>query len=147
MKGCKTCKDWLGVVVTDHDDLSCVLRASAYCVKCCNYGHIPTECDVQIQWDRPETLEELIPADLRLRWGIITKTMIKHVSLKNPISLDTAEAEIIDGNTIEMSLNDKKIRDFMRINKIQTTHKRNDNINRIRSWAVQKGMKIRFTQD
>ena len=145
---CKTCQSWLGLT-RFHDE--CPVRASAWCSQCGCYGHRPSECGEEIMWTRPASLEELIPSDVRGRWGIQTQTKIEW-SLP---TLDDSEREIAEINTIEIRYQedqgkgnrlDGRLREFMKLNKIHTTHKMEDNIKTLRSWAIQQGKKIRLVQ-
>ena len=137
---------------------ACPVRASYFCNSCHNYGHLPSECsDTPITWYRPRTLEELIPADLRERFDIDTETPI--VRWLRP-TLEDADREIPENNAIEIRYResrkgetvgkegkDRRIRDFMIANKIKTEHAMNDNIQRLREWAVSQGKKIVFIQE
>ncbi len=102
---------------------------------------------------RPETLEELIPADVRARWGIKTRTLI-HYPAATEITLEDAEREIGDGCIIEIrhgtTLNlDAALRTFMKAQrpKIETVHKKEGNLLKLRLWAVAQGKKIRVIQE
>lgn len=145
MTCCDTCKSWLGLIRSHAGE--CPVRASAWCSQCGCYGHRPSECDAGITWARPRTLEELIPADVRERWDIDTETAI--VWLKP--SLEDAEREIAESNTVEIRYRDgrmdNKIREFMKANKIVTVHKMDGNIQKLRAWAVSQGKKLRLVQE
>lgn len=97
--------------------------------------------------ERPRTLEELIPADVRERWDIDTATPI--VWLKP--SLADCEREIADTNTIEIRYRegkqDSRIREVMRGLKVPTVHKMEGNLQKLRAWAVQNGKKVRLIQE
>jgi len=146
---CKTCLSWLGRTVVHSE---CPVRASAWCSQCGCNGHRPSECTESIPWTRPATLEELIPVDVRERWGLKTETKI----LWTEPELEDAEREIADINAIEIRYRedqgkslrlDSRLREFMKLNKVHTTHKMDDNILTLRDWAVQQGKKIRFIQE
>ena len=98
-------------------------------------------------WDRPRTLEELIPVDVRERYDIDTET---HILWTKPTLYD-AEREIAEGNTIEIRYRDgqkdSKIREYMKQNKIVTVHKMDGNIQKLRTWAVSQGKKVRLVQE
>ncbi len=98
-------------------------------------------------WDRPRTLEELIPVDVRERYDIDTETMIQWTK---PTMYD-AEREIAEINTIEIRFRegqkDSKIREYMKQNKIVTVHKMDGNIQKLRAWAVSHGKKVRLVQE
>jgi hypothetical protein len=148
---CATCKAWLGLsrVHTDKElsDGVCPVRASTWCSQCGCYGHRSSECSEEMMWDRPRTLEELIPVDVRERYDIDTETMIQWTK---PTMYD-AEREIAEINTIEIRFRegqkDSKIREYMKQNKIVTVHKMDGNIQKLRAWAVSHGKKVRLVQE
>jgi len=145
---CKTCLSWLGRTVVHAE---CPVRASAWCSQCGCNGHRPSECTEHIPWTRPSTLEELIPADVKKRWNLKTATRIQW----SEPELEDAEREIADINVIEIRYHvegksnrlDARLREFMKLNKVQTTHKMDDNIMTLREWAVYQGKKIRLIQE
>lgn len=143
---CITCKATLGMMRT-HDDGVCPVRASLWCSQCGCHGHRPAECEEIVHVTRPRTLEELIPADLRERYEISTDTPI----VWHWPTLEQAEAEIADTNTIEVRYRDgkrdAKIREVMRHYKVPTVHKMDGNIQKLRSWAVSQGKKVRLIQE
>jgi|GEM_PF-6490926 len=61
------------------------------------------------------------------------------------------ESEIAEINTIEIRVSqgtrDKRIRDYMRREKIDTVHKMEDNIRILREWATARGKKVRIIQE
>ena len=136
---CQTCLSWLGLTTSHNGE--CPVRASAWCSQCGCYGHRGVDCSTDIAWTRPTTLEELIPEDVRIRWNITTSTRILWSS-PNSLSLDEKEREISDANSIRIQYDDRKIRDFMKANKIHTTHKKQCNLRELREWAVRQGKKI-----
>jgi hypothetical protein len=132
------------------------VRAGAYCTHCSCMGHIATECDDgRLMVDRPATLEELIPEELRERWGIDTRTEIAWPAKTALIDLET---QIADLNTIEIrylagagreSGLDARLRRFMKENRIvnasgHTEHATKANMQKLREWAVAQGKKVRF---
>ncbi len=134
---CQTCQSWLGLTTTHEGE--CPVRASAWCTQCGCYGHRSIDCSTDITWTRPATLEELIPEDIRMRWNITTSTRI---NWPTTLTLDDKEREISDANSIRIQYDDRKIRDFMKANKIHTTHKKQCNLRELREWAVRQGKKI-----
>ena len=94
---------------------------------------------------RPATLEELIPIDVRERWGITTKTLIQWPSDTQPSVIDR---EISDKNAIEIRYTegkqDARVREVMRSLKIPTVHKMEGNIQRLRDWALRQGKIVRL---
>jgi rRNA-processing protein FCF1 len=99
--------------------------------------------------DRPAYLEELIPADVRERWGIETRTQMLYDS-EEP-SLSDCEREIADINTIEIRYaagsQDARIREKMRHLGIPTVHKMEGNLQRLQKWCVANGKKVRLVQE
>jgi len=131
---------------------ACPVRASLWCSQCSCYGHGPSECDEAKHVWRPRTLEELIPADVRERWDIDTETpIIWHAPTCRPLTVEDAEREIADTNTIEIRFRegkqDNRIRETMRQLKIPTVHKMDGNILKLRTWAVAHGKKVRLVQE
>lgn len=160
MVECSTCRAWLKVSRL-HADSHCPLRTSAWCSRCSCYGHLPSECDTtQIcMVDRPQTLEELVPEEVRLRWNIKTVTPIAW-SPPLDTSLVTRETEIAASNSLYIIYSskggwkngmDSQIRKFMKANGLanssgHTKHAMNDNIKKLREWAVSQGKKIVFQE-
>jgi hypothetical protein len=144
---CKVCASVLGTQVT-HDGVEvCPVQATYTCTQCGGQGHLASSCRITTHVRRPRTLEELIPSDVRARWGITTQTPI----VWSRPSVSTMEREVDDENTIEIrhqgNNRDAKIREVMKQNKVRTAHSMEDNITRLRSWAVTHGKKIRIIQE
>ena len=97
--------------------------------------------------ERPRCLEDLIPVEIRERWGIRTQTAIVWPTT----TLEIAEREIAESNTIEVvyreGRQDNRIREVMRSLKIPTVHKMEGNIQKLRAWAVANGKKVRLSQE
>ena len=141
-------------ITRSHTD--CPVLASIWCSQCSSYGHLPSDCkEVTHVW-RPKTLEELIPEDVRARWGITTQTPIMW---PKPLTVDVAEREIAEFNTISVRNKDSAIRDLMKQLNIQTVHSMNwtaakpgkpskpGNIQLLRDWAIAHGKKLRLVQE
>ena len=146
-----TCKNMMGLTRT-HADGVCPVRASFWCSQCGCHGHRPAECDEARHVWRPRSLEELIPADVRDRWDIDTDTpIVWHTPTCRPLTLADAEREIAETNTIEVRYRegkqDSRIREVMRSFKIPTVHKMDGNIQKLRTWAVSQGKKVRLVQE
>lgn len=122
-------------------------------------GHIPVECDTPEvgMVDRPATLEELIPEELRERWGIDTRTEIAWTS-SAATPLIVKETEIANINAIEIRYSvkggremglDAQLRKYMKTHGIvnatgHTEHATAANLLRLRDWAVTQGKKVRL---
>lgn len=143
---CDTCATMMGLA-RRHGDDPCPVKASLWCSQCGCHGHRPAECDLVTHVWRPRTLEELIPPDVRERWGITTSTLI----VWDVPTLEDAEREIADSNTIDIHYRDgkmdNKIREMMRLLKIPTVHSKDGNLMKLRRWAVENGKKMRLIQD
>lgn len=76
MSFCKVCKRLKNRVVS-HDAAGCPYASAALCRRCHCRGHFAVDCEESWpHWERPTSLEELIPADLRARYHITTHTML-----------------------------------------------------------------------
>jgi len=93
---------------------------------------------------RPRTLEELISADVRERWNINTETQI--IWPGKPVTLEDAEREIAENNTIDVVYKQKHVIEIMRKYKIPTVHKMEGNIQKLRLFAIANGKKVRLIQ-
>jgi hypothetical protein len=97
---------------------------------------------------RPRTLEELIPEDVRQRWGITTQT---HIIWPSTLTLEDKEREIADNNRIEIRYTtrtrDAAIRAYMRNHDIPTDKRMTDNLICLREWAVARGKKLVLIQE
>jgi hypothetical protein len=142
---CALCYKMLQIQRQHAPDTVCPVRDSIWCSQCSCMGHLPSECSVVTHIWRPETLEELIPIDVRERWGITTKTRIQWPQDTPPSVIDR---EISDRNAIDIRYSegkqDARVREVMRSLKIPTVHKMEGNIQRIRAWALTQGKIVRL---
>jgi hypothetical protein len=84
-------------------------------------------------------LEELIPEDVRERWAIHTMTeLVFDTERGDPGTEREHKIEI------EVSSQDKCLRKFMKENQIDTTSAREENLQRIREWAMRRGFRLRI---
>jgi len=73
---CPNCKVSTGRELS-HSNGECPQAVSFLCRRCNTRGHMTRHCkESWPQWERPTTLEELIPPDIRIRYGITTHTPI-----------------------------------------------------------------------
>ncbi len=93
------------------------------------------------QWERPTSLEELIPADIRLRYGINTHTPVK---FQAPRSVD--ELPDINKLVIPETSNYKELGEFLESHNIKvdkvTKDSREDRINAAKAWGVAHGYRV-----
>lgn len=136
---CTTCYALTGLH-NIHDNQPCPLSASMVCRRCHTRGHLAASCSsTAALWERPSCLEELIPDDVRALWSIQTITPMSYTTLAGAAG---TESELC--MDIEVSQNDKKMRAFMTEHDIDTAHKTNENLQRIRDWAMHKGLRVRL---
>lgn len=131
---CKTCFNWTGLTV--HHEV-CELRASLVCRKCCCAGHSTAECDYNNVCN-PTCLEELIPHDVKERYGIISQTQF--INTDNQRSIHPIR-------NLDIINQDKWIREFMKNQNLHTARKREDNIAKIIEWAAGCGLNVRFLNE
>lgn len=130
-----------------HDYETCPFRLSITCLKCCLKGHLASDCTIEMNWKRPACIEELIPEEDRKRWRIQTRTPILHRPLYISHDLATADKEIGKADTYRIIDHDKKIRAFMKENKIHSTHEKVENQRKIIDWAIRRGERIEFVKE
>jgi hypothetical protein len=128
---CDTCLLWTGRHV-EHAE--CPIKADLVCRRCCGSGHTTSECDFAPEI-HPTHLEELIPHDVRERYGITTRTEY----VRPPVPVDPHPIRCI-----EIINQDKWIRDFMKHQHLSTARKREENLARIMEWAAGCGLNIRL---
>lgn len=146
MTNCDVCWQKMGLQ-REHAVGACPVIASLWCSQCGCKGHTSAACDDVVHVARPRYLEELIPADVRARWGITTLTPI---AWTRP-TLEVQEREIAESNTIEVRFRegrqDNKIREVMRAHKLPTVHKMEGNLQKLREWATANGKKVVLVQE
>lgn len=145
MASCKVCLAYTGTE-RSHDVGAqgqvglCPIAPMLKCRRCLVHGHTAAQCDrLWPHWERPTSLEELIPPDIRARYKINTSTPLNFKEERGEGDT-TNEFRIL----IEVPRADKAMREFMSNNDIKTTHQTKENLSRIREWALQRGMRIRI---
>lgn len=124
----------------DHESAHCPHMASMYCRRCQSYGHMVSQCGEQWEhWERPTCLEELIPYHLRVRYGIQSVTDMEYDS---PRGSEASFREL--SQEIKVPGNDKKMRKFMEQYGIKTVHKGAVNLQTIKDWARDRGLRVRL---
>ncbi len=125
----------------NHDSQRCPFSTSMYCRRCQSYGHLVSQCDAKWEhWERPASVEELIPYHIRMKYGIKTVTPIEYVEERG------ATEETFQELPLEVVVpgDDKKMRKFMEDKKIKRAHKGSENLQAIREWAIERGLRIRI---
>ncbi len=135
---CSVCLSFTGISAAHSRD-SCPVLPTLRCRRCHCRGHTAADCgESWAHWERPTTLEELIPADVRFQWDITTATPLHFTATRG--SEGTERERKIE---VEVSRQDKQMRVFMRENDIATTHDAESNLQRIREWATRRGVRLR----
>ncbi len=127
--------------VADHDSKTCPFSSSCYCRRCQSYGHLVSQCKEKWDhWERPSCVEELIPYHVRMKYGIKTTTPIEYEADRG----ETEETFQELPYEVVVPGDDKKMRKFMEDNKIKRVHKGSENLQTIREWAIERGLRIRI---
>jgi hypothetical protein len=135
---CPLCLKYKGKRIS-HGDEGCALGASTLCRRCHHRGHLSVDCTApHPQWERPTTLEELIPIDIRLRYKINTHT---------PVSLGLrSDCELSDINTVVVPDGFKELSDFVELHGINvekvTKPGRKALLRAVKAWGVSRGYRI-----
>ena len=136
---CATCLSFTGISA-EHSRDSCPVLPTLRCRRCHCRGHTAAECgESWAHWERPTTLEELIPADIRQQWNITSRTELQ---FDVPRGAEGTECE--RKVELEIPRQDKPMREFMKKNDIPTTHDTESNLQRIREWTLRNGFRIRL---
>jgi hypothetical protein len=144
MSSCAVCLKYTGNTVI-HDDGGCALAASILCRRCHHRGHLTTTCTYGVKhWERPTTLEELIPSDLRARYGITTSTRVEFTA---PRCTPEAEGEIAPVNTIVIPDDYTQLNEFAKKHKIVVPNMKKKPaeaaiLTAIKDWAIHRGIRI-----
>ncbi len=148
MSFCLTCKKFKGKDILHGDD-GCPLGKSVVCRRCHHRGHLTSTCTEDWpQWERPTSLEELIPADIRKRYGIITHTPI-------PFSLSRGQpgTDVELGTINEVIIPDdySQLKEFIDAHKIKvekiTKESRSNCMKAIAAWGVSHGYRVVMKYD
>jgi hypothetical protein len=155
MTSCATCKKYTGRIVC-HDENGCPLKVSLLCRRCHHRGHLASQCTHGISnWERPTTLEELIPSDVRLRYGINTHTRVEFAAERGAPGTES-EHPLIRTEIIPDDYTQKN--DFVKRHKIPVEKTSNENgksykpteiacEKAICEWAVRNGIRIIFSKE
>ena len=141
--GCPGCKVLTGRDIV-HPDNACPQAYSFLCRRCHHHGHMTRHCtDEWPQWERPTTLEELIPPDVKLRYGITTQT---EICFKQKRGEPGTEREMNNINEIYIPTNYNELTKFAKMNNIDvetvTKYKEENIIAAIKNWGIQHGYRI-----
>jgi hypothetical protein len=123
-----------------HGSDGCALGASTLCRRCHHRGHLSVDCTAQHpQWERPITLEELIPVDIRLRLKINTQTPIAYCGPRDA-------SELSDINTIVVPEGFRELSEFVELHNINvekvTKPGRKALLRAVKAWGVAHGYRI-----
>ena len=134
---CSICSLYLGVT---RVHTLCPLRASITCRRCLHTGHLTKECVNSLtQWERPTSLEELIPAGLRHHYGITTRTPIQYPDRPGLLTPT-------DGNVILVTDDYEGLGEFIKKHNVEVTKITKDSTDArrraIKAWASQHGYRV-----
>lgn len=140
---CQNCKVFLAKDVLHPND-ECPHASSFLCRRCHARGHLTRNCTENwSQWERPTTIEELIPSDIKLRWGITTFTPIHFSKARGEPG---TEAELNDINEIFIPEDYNLLNDFAIKNKIKVEKVTKPSLEKcilaIKQWGVAHGFRI-----
>ena len=127
-----------------HDDDGCPLSKSILCRRCHCYGHLTSNCSERwTHWERPTTLEELIPIDVRQRYNIQTHT---RMHFEQPRGADGTHTELHYGAEVIIPENYMELKDFVERHNIKvekvTKESRTNCIKAINEWGIAHGYRI-----
>lgn len=137
---CRLCLHYKGAANVLHGPEGCPIGASTLCRRCHHRGHLSVDCTAAFpHWERPTTLEELIPLDVRMRLKINTHTEIKYTTPRE-------ESELPDINTISIPDGFKELSEFadehgITVKKV-TKPSKEDLLRAIKKWGVAHGYRI-----
>jgi hypothetical protein len=136
---CRLCLKYKGKQV-NHGDAGCALGESTLCHRCHHRGHLSVDCTApHPQWERPKTLEELIPIDIRLRYKINTSTLIHYAGERD-------FAELPDINTIVVPDTFGGLSEFVESHGIEvekvTKPGKKALLKAVKKWGVARGYRI-----
>jgi hypothetical protein len=139
---CAICKKFKGKEIF-HDD-GCPLGKSVLCRRCHHRGHFTSDCTEDWpQWERPTSLEELIPSDVRKRYGIITHTPI---SFPVPRGAPGTDVELSAINEVVIPDDYSQLKEFIDTHKIKvekiTKESRFNCMKAIAAWGVSHGYRV-----
>ena len=139
---CNICLKYTGKSII-HGTSACALRSSVLCRRCHHRGHLACDCTApHPAWERPITLEELIPIDIRIRYNIQTHTAISYTSSSRE------ESELPNVNTFIVKDTHKDLNEFVRVQGIKFVkkstgpRKQEDLRHAIKKWGVENGYRI-----
>lgn len=140
---CPNCSVLTGRQITHPND-ECPQAASFLCRRCHCRGHLTRNCtEMWPQWERPTTYEELIPPDIKMRYGIRTHTLL---TFEEKRGAPGTEQELHDSNEIVIpedyiQLNEFAIKNKIKVEKV-TKPSLDKCIEAIKSWGISHGFRI-----
>jgi hypothetical protein len=145
---CTICQKFKGKSIVHGSD-GCPLSHSILCRRCHHRGHLTSHCSEKWpQWERPTTLEELIPADIRKRYGIIS-----HTSLSFPKSRGEpgTETELSSINEVIIPDDYNQLKEFIDTHNIKvekvTKESRSNCMKAVIAWGIHHGYRIVMKND
>jgi len=139
---CPNCKAYKGLTL-QHSTDDCPIKEHITCRKCCQTGHMTHLCQQNwTHWERPTTMEQLIPLHIRNRYKITSATPL---TFNNPRNSSTAY-ELHPMNEFEMPFTYKEQCEFVEKHGIpvKKTTKAAERACKeaIRAWAKETGRRL-----
>jgi hypothetical protein len=135
---CKHCVDILVGFQIKHSEEDCPLRAALHCRYCCTYGHASDDC-------------EDAPPDYVYK-NNMSKALAEVDAARQPAAPPTKEKLPKKSSdpyypALELIENERVLREFVRGRIGIPAMKIEENKRRIREWAKEAGVKIRYIED
>lgn len=140
---CPICKKYLGKLLIHPGE--CPQATSVLCRRCHHRGHMTNQCSESRwpQYERPTTLEELIPAYMRARYGITSHTKIEFPTKR---SLPDTEHELGEVNTIEVPSDYTQMKEFIDKHGIKVEKVTKESFPKcreaVKAWGISHGYRI-----
>ena len=140
---CRICRRVKGKTVL-HSTGGCMYASAILCRRCHHRGHFTSDCEESwSHWERPTSLEELIPADVKQRLNIITHTIIDFPTQRGA---EGTEQELHSMNEVVVPKNYAELLEFLEKNniKVETVTKppRSNCIKAVKAWGVERGFRV-----
>jgi len=140
---CRICRRVKGKTIL-HSNGGCMYASAILCRRCHHRGHFTSDCEESwSHWERPTSLEELIPADVKQRLNITTHTSI---DFQAPRGAEGTEQELHSMNEVVVPKNYAELLEFLEKNniKVETVTKppRSNCIKAVKAWGVERGFRV-----
>ncbi len=135
---CKHCVDVLVGFQIKHTEEDCPLRAALHCRYCCTYGHSSDECD-----DAPPDYVYKV----NMHKALAAVDAARVAEPVEPVKEKLPSRRDPHYPALEVLENEKVLREFVRGRIGVPAMKIEENKRRIKEWAKEAGVKIRYIED